>query len=325
MRALTVNIPTRAALRVVDDYPEPTPAPGEVLVGVRLAGVCSTDLEIARGYMGFAGVPGHEFVGQVLRGPNDWLDRRVVAEINCPPPDAPTTLTLDQRKHAAGRTVLGILGRDGAMAERVAIPAANCLLVPDRVSDEQAVFAEPLAAACQVLRDRPIAAGERVAVLGTGRLGMLCAQVLATCECELTAIGRNSRTLALCREIGIDACRLESASGERRFDVVVECTGTSEGLRSALNLVRPRGTIVLKSTYAAPPDVDLAPVVIDEIRIVGSRCGPMDEALHLLESGAVGVEPLIDARYPLAQAVEAFEHAARPGALKVLIETGPTP
>lgn len=325
MRALTVNIPTRGALRVVDDYPEPTPAPDEVLIGVRLAGVCSTDLEIARGYMDFAGVPGHEFVGKVLHGPAELLGRRVVAEINCPPPEAPASLSLDERKHAAGRTVLGILGRDGAMAERVALPARNCLPVPDRVSDEQAVFAEPLAAACQVLHDRPIAAGERVAVLGTGRLGLLCAQALATRDCELTAIGRNPRTLALCRELGINACRLDEASSERRFDVVVECTGASAGLSAALRLTRPRGTIVLKSTYAAPPDVDLAAIVVDEIRVVGSRCGPMDEALRWLERGAVRVEPLIDARYPLARAAEAFEHAARPGTLKVLIEASPPP
>ena len=320
MRALTVNMPARGDVRLVEDHPDPSPAAGEVLVQVRVAGICSTDLEIARGYMGFAGVPGHEFVGVVIDGPPELMGKRVVAEINCPPSEAPATLTLNERKHAANRTVLGILGRDGAFSERLVIPAANCLVVPDAVSNDQAVFTEPLAAACQVLRDRPITGGERVAVLGPGRLGILCAQVLARQDCELTVIGKNPRTLAVCRDLGLNAITIDAVAEKRSFDVVVECTGVADGLRASLALARPRGTIVLKSTYTAPPDVDLAPIVIDEIRVIGSRCGPFDEALRLLAEGAVRVKPLIDARYPLVRGVEAFEFAARPGVLKTLID-----
>lgn len=316
MRALVLR---RAAdqvrLEFDADHADPVAGEREVLIRVTRAGICSTDLELARGYMGFTGIPGHEFVGIVERGPAALRGRRVVAEINCA-----SVPGLDEaaRKHEADRTVLGIAGRDGAFAEYVAVPAENCHIVPDGISDEQAVFVEPLAAACQVLVDCPVTRETRVAVLGPGRLGLLCAQVLARQTSRLVVAGRSEASLAAARGLGL-AARPVEALARREWDVVVECTGAADGLRTALQCVRPRGVVVLKSTYAAPPTIDLAPIVIDEIRVVGSRCGPFDEALKLLAEQAVQVEPLICARYPLSRGVEAFARAAEPGALKVLL------
>lgn len=296
---------------------DPTPAAGEVLIRVSRAGICSTDLELARGYMDFSGVPGHEFVGVVERGPASLLGRRVVSEINCA---SQPGLDAELRKHEPRRTVLGIAGRDGAFAELLCVPAENCHPVPDSIPDEQAVFVEPLAAACQVLVDCPVQRSTRVAVLGPGRLGLLCAQVLARVTDHLVVWGRSDRSVARARDLGLDARHVNVASGHRDWDVVVECSGSPEGLRTALTRIRPRGTIVLKSTFAEAPTLDLAPIVIDEIRVVGSRCGPFDEALNLLAGQAVRVEPLICGRYPLSRGVAAFARAAEPGALKVLLD-----
>lgn len=306
-------------------YPDPTPGPGEVLVRVHLAGICATDLEIVRGYMAFAGVPGHEFVGRVVIGPPALLGRRVVAEINCapaPPDTAPPVLDGDARKHLPGRTVLGIVGRDGAMAELLAVPAQNCHLVPDSLRDEQAVFVEPLAAACQVVSDHPVDACTRAAVLGSGRLGILCAQVLAAAGCAPVVLGRNAGTLRFCRALGLDARPAAEAAPRADFDLVVECTGAADGLRLAMNLVRPRGTIVLKSTYAEPPAIDLSPIVIHEITLAGNRCGPFAEALSLLERGAVEVEKMVTGVFPLREGAAAFAAARDPKHIKVLVAPG---
>jgi threonine dehydrogenase-like Zn-dependent dehydrogenase len=319
MLALLVDPSSPGGIRLAVDYPPPTPTPGEVLVRVRLAGICSTDLELARGYMGFRGVPGHEFVGEVESGANELRGKRVVAEINCIAPQRHAGLA-ELRKHDPARTVLGIAGRDGAFAEHLTVPAANCPVVPPTVSDRQAVFAEPLAAAVQVLRDCPLQPGQRAAVLGSGRLGILVAQVLARQPCELTVVGRNSLRIELCRRLGLNACELSDVPAGRPFDVVVECSGAPDGLREALRLVRPRGTVVLKSTYAGAASMDLAPVVIDEIRVVGSRCGPMAAALELLAGGQVQVEPLISAVFPLSRGVEAFAAAQDPAYLKILLD-----
>lgn len=325
MLALVVDRTAPSGVRLATDWPVPQPGPGEVELRVLRAGVCSTDLEIAAGYMQFGGVLGHEFVGRVEggavellrqsgRGTNAKLGQRVVAEINCVGLDPP--LDADARKHAWPRTVVGILGRDGAFAERLCVPAVNCHFVPDDVSDAEAVFAEPLAAALQVTRDHPPRAGRRVALLGPGRLGILCAQVLALETKELDVLGRSPRSLELCRTLGLCAMPLDEAP-RRSYDLVVECSGAPDGLRAALRIVRPRGTVVLKSTYAGAADVDLAPVVIDEITVAGSRCGPMDAAVELLRQRRVRVRELIDAEFPLDQGVQAFERARRPGALKV--------
>ncbi|MCC6361463.1 MAG: alcohol dehydrogenase catalytic domain-containing protein [Phycisphaerales bacterium] len=317
MRAIIVNPAERGGVMVAA-RPRPVPGAGEVLIRTRLAGICSTDLEIARGYMGFNGVLGHEFVGDVVEGPAELLGRRVVGEINCVGPDSPAK-TEDERKHAAARTVLGILGRDGAFAEYFTLPAVNCHIVPDSMLDRRAVFVEPIAAALQLTRDHSFSRGERVALIGTGRLGILCAQVVAPRVGRLEVFGRNPRTLEICRRIGLDAREATAVDAGARYDVVIDATGSAEGLRWALAHTRPRGVVLLKSTYAEPPQIDLAPIVIDELRVLGSRCGPIGEALRLLDTGAIDVESLVDGEYTLNEGVAAFEAAAKPGALKILL------
>ncbi len=325
MRALVVPAGNPRAVAVDEHYPEPQPGPDEVRVRVTLAGVCATDLEIVRGYMRFAGVPGHEFVGVVADGPPALRGRRVVADINCPCGTC-ALCRAGHGHHCPHRTVLGIAGRDGAFAETLTIPAANCHVVPDEVSDSEAVFAEPLAAAAHVLDDVSLSRQTRVAVLGTGRLGLLVAQVLRAASATgqpgpgtLHVIGRNPRTLALCRAWGLETVSLENLRPQADYDVVVECTGAPDGLRLALQLARPRGTIVLKSTYAEPEPVDLAPVVIRELHVIGSRCGTLRRALELLRRRAVDVAPLITATYALRDGVAALAAAADPAHVKVLI------
>lgn len=320
MYALVINQAAPRSITFVTDRPEPSPAAGEVRIRVRLAGICSTDLEIVRGYMNFTGVPGHEFVGLVDHGPTELLGKRVVAEINCVTQDSHAR-DEDARKHAWPRTVLGILGRDGAFADYVTAPAANCHILPDSVSDREAVFVEPLAAAAQATRDFAFSRDMRVALLGSGRLGILCAQVLALHVDSLDVIGRNERTLGVCRSLGLRTMLVSELSPDARYDVLVECTGSADGLRTALKCVRPRGAIILKSTYAQPPEIDLSPVVINEIRVIGSRCGPFAPAIALLAARRVKVEPLIDGEFPLSRGVEAFAAAGRAGALKVLLAT----
>lgn len=321
MRALVVSQDKPGVVSLVPDYPDPSPGPGEVLIRVDLAGICSTDLEIVRGYMNFAGVLGHEFVGTVVRGSDALCGERVVAEINCVGPGS-AARDAAARKHAPERTTLGIAGRDGAFAEYLVVPAENCHVVPNEVGNPQAIFAEPLAAACQVSVDHAVTADMRVAVLGSGRLGILCAQVLAARGCRLSMLGRNPRTLALCRSIGLPTREVAEVEPRADHDLVVECTGSPEGLRLALGLVRARGTIVLKSTYALPAGVDLSPIVIQEITVAGNRCGPFPEALRLLASRRVRVEELIDGAYSLARWKDAFAAAREPGSLKILLEPG---
>jgi len=303
-------------VRVDPDYPEPVPAAGEVLVRVDLAGVCRTDFEIVKGYMRFRGVLGHEFVGTALGGRH--AGRRVVGAINCPCGRCDLCLA-GLGNHCPGRTVLGIQGRDGAFAERLVLPEANLFPVPDAVPDRQAVFAEPLAAAIQVTRQVDLKAGRRILVLGDGRLGQLVARVLEAEGLSPKVIGRSTAKLRLLDACGIATARADAAKPSHDTDVVVECTGSATGLAMALGFVRPRGTVVLKSTVADTAGLNLAPVVVDEVTIIGSRCGPMDAAVAALERGAVGVEPLISAEYPLDEAPAALAAAAEPEAIKVLI------
>jgi threonine dehydrogenase-like Zn-dependent dehydrogenase len=303
-------------VRVAADHPEPHPGPGEVAVAVRLAGVCRTDLEIVRGYMGFVGVLGHEFVGTALAG--RYEGRRVVGGINavCGVCDL---CRAGLRTHCSRRTVLGIAGRDGAFAERLALPEANLVPVPDAVPDRAAVFAEPLAAAIQVGRQVELHRGQRVVVLGPGRLGQLVAQVLAAWGLDPLVVGGSAAKRALVEARGIRAAAREDARPDRRADVVVECTGAADGLAQAMAWVRPRGVIVLKSTVADTAGLDLAPLVVDEVTVVGSRCGPMDAAVEMLAAGRVDVQPLIGGEFALDDAPAALEAAARPDVLKVLI------
>jgi threonine dehydrogenase-like Zn-dependent dehydrogenase len=306
-------------LRLRDDLPRPAPS-GEAVVRVRLAGVCNTDLELVRGYYPYAGVPGHEFVGVVEEAPTapSWETRRVVGEINAACGACPTCRA-GRRTHCERRTVLGIVARDGVFATHVRLPAENLHAVPDGLDDEAAVFAEPTAAALEVQEQVRIAPGDRVVVVGAGKLGNLVAQTLAAAGVPPLVVGRSPRPLALLQARGIQTAFADGFA-PRQADVAVECTGNPEGLEIARRAVRPRGTIVLKSTYHGRAAIDMAPFVVDEITLVGSRCGPFAPALELLARGAVLPSPLVEARYPLSEAVAAFEHAARPGALKVLVE-----
>ena len=306
---------TRA--RVVD-VADPTPGADEALVRVHLAGICRTDLEICRGYLGFRGVLGHEFVGRVVEGPNEWRDQRVVGEINfaCGRCEA---CAQNLERHCPTRRVMGIDGADGAIAELVAVPVANLHRVPDAVPDERAVFVEPLAAAFEILAQIEVEPGQRCIVLGDGKLGLLIAQVLHASGAEVTALGHHDAKLAVLAQRGIATARADAFAGAAA-PLVVEATGTVAGFRRAMQLTRPRGTLVLKSTVAAREALDLAPLVIHEISVVGSRCGPFPPALRALESRSVEVDALVSALVPLAQAESALARAAEPGALKVLVD-----
>ena len=298
------------------------------------AGICGTDLELQRGYKGgFRGIPGHEFVGVVdvvgdpdrEREPGSgWLGQRVTASINvgcgrC------ATCRRDGPEHCARRTVIGIIGRDGAFAEYLCAPVSNLHRIPDSVVDEHAVFAEPLAAALRVREQLAIRPSQRAAVIGPGRLGMLVSQVLALAGTAVTVVGRRAESLELSRTWGLGAA-LTGELEDHGFDLVVDATGQQAGFVEAMRLVRPRGTIVLKSTYAGtsagPTAADLSTLVVAEVQIVGSRCGPFGPALRLLREGAIDVASLIDGEYDLADAGAAFEHAAR--ARKILLRPGST-
>jgi len=314
MRAIVLN---HGQLSLVTDHPIPNPRDGEVLVRVLRAGVCETDLQLVRGYMGFNGVPGHEFVGVAQSGP--FKDRRVVGEINCSCRTCPTCKA-GAPSHCPNRTVLGILNHDGAFADYIAVPQKNLHVVPDDMPADVAVFTEPVAAAFQIPAQMTIHRHDRIVILGDGRLGNLCAQVLAHLSKDVTIVGKHQEKLALLQTRGIHTALLSDFPIKRDVDIVVDCTGSPTGLPTALALVAPRGTIVLKTTVAGEQTMALAPVVIDEVTILGSRCGPFDRALTALDSGEVDVLPMISARYSLDHGVEAIEHARTKPALKVLLD-----
>jgi len=301
-----------------NDLPVPEPLPGESLVRILRAGICNTDLELVRGYYPFSGIPGHEFVGIVERGPRALAGRRVVGEINAGCGRCPACLA-GGRSHCPSRTVLGIVRRDGAFAEYLTLPSENLHLVPESVPTGAACFVEPLAAALEVQEQVPIRKGDRVLVAGDGKLGQLIARTLALTGCDLLVAGRNPAKLDLLRSAGIPTAPPAAVAGGS-FDVAVECTGSPEGFTIARRALRPRGTLVLKSTYAGSMTLDASSLVVDEITVVGSRCGPFDKAISLLAERRVDVAPLVHARYPLSEGLAAFEHAARRGVLKVVIE-----
>lgn len=298
-------------------HPAPTPATDEVVVRVTRAGVCETDLQLIKGYMGFRGVLGHEFVGIAESGP--LAGRRVVGEINCACWNCATCRS-GFPTHCPNRTVLGILNHDGAFADLIAVPQRNLHLVPDSIPDDIAVFTEPVAAAFQIPAQLTISKDDRIVVLGDGRLGNLCAQVLASIADDVLVVGKHREKLALLETMGLKTALLSDDLPKRAADIVVECTGSESGLPTALELVRPRGTIVLKTTVAGTQTLAWAPFVIDEIILVGSRCGPFDQALHALEQGLVDVEPLIADRFNLSNGVMALQRAQQKGVLKVLLE-----
>ena len=313
MRAIVLE----NSVRLRTDYPAPVPREGEALVRVRRAGVCETDLQLIKGYMGFRGVLGHEFVGIAESGP--FAGRRVVGEINCSCGSC-STCRDDLPTHCSDRTVLGILNHDGAFADLIAVPQRNLHLVPDTLSDDVAVFTEPVAAAFQIPAQITVRPADRVIVLGDGRLGNLCAQVLARSSDRLLVVGKHPEKLALLNRLGISTTLAAEGLPARSADIVVDCTGSETGLPTALTLVRPRGTIVLKTTVAGAQTMPWAPFVIDEVTLVGSRCGPFDQALKALEDGRVDVRPLVSERYDLSDGVQALERAQTKGVLKVLLD-----
>lgn len=304
------------ALRYRPDWPVPEGIDGEAIIRPTLVGICKTDLELVKGYMGFRGVLGHEFVG-VVESCSDpsWEGKRVVGEINCPLPGDSGS----DARHAEPRTVLGILGRDGVMAERFSLPIANLLAVPEGLEDRKAVFTEPLAAAYEI-EEQMEALPARALVLGDGKLGVLCALALADKGVEVTLVGKHRPKLARVDHLVRTVMREDSGGLASDFPLVVEATGSPDGLGEALSRVRPRGTVVLKTTVAAPHQLDLSPVVINELTLLGSRCGRFEPALAALAEGRIDPTFLIEESLPLERALEAFEKAQRPGAGKILLQ-----
>ncbi len=295
---------------------------GHALIRLRQGGICNTDLELLRGYSGFSGTPGHEFVGEVVAADSQrWLGKRVVGEINlaC---GACSWCESGLGRHCPQRSVVGIVRHAGAFSEYFTLPEENLHTVPRAVSDEHAVFAEPVAAACEILDQVKIPKGAEVAVLGDGKLGLLISQVLKLHGADAHLYGRHPEKLSIAQRAGV---RCFPEGGERRaghYGWVVEATGSAQGLQTAVSMTQPRGFVVLKSTVAGAVSLDTAPVVVNEITVVGSRCGRFEPALRLLASGRLRLDEMISARYPLSEAVRAFERAQRRGTLKVLLQAG---
>jgi len=313
MRAIVLN----DGLHFESNRPEPRCQDGEVLVRVSVAGVCETDLQLMKGYMGFRGVLGHEFVGVAESGP--FRGQRVVGEINCSC-GACETCARGLPTHCPNRSVLGILNHDGAFADLIAVPQKNLHVVPDSLPDDIAVFTEPVAAAFEIPAQLSISRGDRIVVLGDGRLGNLCAQVLAGLSDHVVVVGKHPEKLALLDALGIETTLLQDLVISRSADIVVDVTGSESGLPTALGIVRPRGTVVQKTTVAGRQTMAWAPIVIDEITLVGSRCGPFDRALDALAHGELDVSGLVSSRFDLSKGLEALEQAGSQPVLKVLLD-----
>ena len=299
------------------DLPERGP---EALVRVLLSGICRTDLEIARGYAGFKGTLGHEFVGVVEAAPNDELvGQRVVGEINAGCGECVLCRAGDPR-HCPNRTVLGIVGRDGAHAEYLKLPLSNLLAVPETIADEHAVFVEPLAAACGIMERTEITRDKNVAVIGDGKLGLLCAQAISLTGAPVLLIGKHPEKMRIAERRGVETTTVKNgAKRKNEFDVVVEASGSAAAFAVALDLLRPRGVLVLKSTFEGTTEINAARMVVDEISVLGSRCGRFPPALDLLRKGAIDVDSLISEEHPLSSGVLAMERAGKKGMLKVFL------
>ena len=318
MRALVLG---EEGYRFHSDREQAQPVAGEVLVRVLKAGICETDLQLIQGYMGFQGVLGHEFVGIAESG--EFAGKRVVGEINCCSGQCCQTNPAG-RRHCPNRTVLGILNHDGAFADYVAVPQENLHVLPENVENDRAVFIEPLAAAFEILEQIDVKAGKPAIVLGDGRLGYLCAQVLSDAGADVTVVGKHAAKLERFAAQKLKTCLLNEIPdgwfSERNAELVVDCTGNAGGIELALQLVRPRGVVVMKTTIASKQTLSLAPLVIDEIQLIGSRCGPFDVAIRALEESRIEVESLITARFPLEEIETAMEVAQQRDQHKVLIE-----
>lgn len=304
----------------VREAPLPARPPGFALLKLRVAGICNTDLELQRGYYGFSGTPGHEFVAEVVEADNQALmGRRVAGEINLACADC-EWCRRGLGRHCPKRTVLGIVNHPGAFAEYLTLPERNLHVLPEAMPDERAVFTEPLAAACEILDQVSIPDGAAVAVLGDGKLGLLIALALHAHGYRVRQFGRHEEKMRIAGGAGIETRLVSGATPTAAFDWVVDATGSPEGLREAAAMARPRGTVILKSTVHGMVAVDSAQIIVNEITLVGSRCGRFESALPLLASGRIPVEAMIAARYPLERAAEAFAHAAERGVLKVLLD-----
>ncbi len=307
----------KGELSLADDLDVPH-IPGEALVRVTLAGICNTDLEVVRGYADFSGTLGHEFAGIVEDSPDrSQIGARVVGEINAGCGSCSLCKSGDSR-HCPERTVLGIVNRDGAFAEYLSLPPRNLLEVPDEIADRAAVFVEPLAAACEILEQVEITPSHHVIVLGDGKLGQLIARVLATTGCRLTLVGKHPGKLKLATSAGIDTALVQTGAAAGA-DVVVEASGSPAGMKLALDMVRPRGTIILKSTYRETTEIDISRVVVNEISMIGSRCGRFAKALEFLSRGGGDLGALVTQEFPLSMGIEAFRRASSPDAMKVLL------
>jgi threonine dehydrogenase-like Zn-dependent dehydrogenase len=315
MRAISFS----RRLKYSTDYAIPVRAKNEALIKVSYAGICATDLEIIKGYMGFSGIPGHEFSGKVVESSDRKLvGRRVTGEINL----SCGRCGLCRRglkSHCPNRTVLGIYGKDGAFADYLTLPVKNLHPIPDQITDVEAVFIEPLAAAFEITRQVKIRKKDKVCVLGDGRLGILTAQTLALTGCEPMVIGRHREKLSILDGLGIKT-ELAEGGSRRYFDYVVDCTGSKSGLQSAITLVKPRGTVILKTTVNERASVDLNKLVIDEITVIGSRCGPFGPAIKALKGGTVRVAPLVTKIFSIEEGIKAFDLATRKGTIKVILK-----
>lgn len=303
----------------VKDVAVPARPPGYALIRVVCAGICNTDLELQRGYYNFAGIPGHEFVGDVVEAESPkWLGKRVAAEINF----ACGTCTWCRRglqRHCPDRTVLGIVRQPGAFAEFVLVPQSNLHEIPREIPTEHAVFIEPIAAACEILDQVTISAGTAVAVIGDGKLGLLIAQVLHAHKLRVVQYGRHSDKLKISSDYGIETST-DMERPRKEFSYVVDATGSPEGLKEAIDLCQPRGTVILKSTLHGEVPIDTAPVIVDELTLIGSRCGRFAPAIALLRSGRVRADRLVSGEFTLGEAPAAFTQAAEKGTLKILMK-----
>ncbi|MCQ2957645.1 MAG: alcohol dehydrogenase catalytic domain-containing protein [Candidatus Gastranaerophilales bacterium] len=309
-------------LNFVEDYKKPVPQKNEALIKVTYAGICNTDVEITKGYMGFKGICGHEFLGIVedVNAENKSLiGKRVTGEINLGCGNCPDCFNNMQR-HCQNRQTLGIFKKDGAFAEYVTLPLENIVEIPDNVPDEDAILIEPLAAALEILEQVHIKPADKIAILGDGKLGLLISLVLSTTPADVVTIGKHENKLEILNKQGIKTKFLQDANEQKYYDIVVDATGSSTGFEKAISLVKPRGIFVLKSTVADNKPLNLAPIVIDEITVVGSRCGQFRPALRLLEKKVFDLKPLVSKVFDFNNAKEAFQYAQEKGVLKVILK-----
>ena len=307
-------------LKLDNNYPMPVPQKGEALIKVNTIGICNTDYEITLGYMGYKGILGHEFTGVVEKAENkDLIGKRVVGEINCGCGQC-DWCAQGLERHCFNRSTLGIWQREGCFAEYVCLPEKNLLVIPDNVTDEEAVFVDPLAAALEILEQVHIPPYKRVIVLGDGKLGLIIALALNVAGLDITLVGKHEEKLNIAKAQGVKTELLNNLKIEKAYDFVVEATGSITGFETSLALTKPRGTLILKSTIAASKEFNLAPIVIDEITVLGSRCGQFAPALRMLEQKRIDVKPLISDIYAIDDSIEAFERNKEKSSVKVLVK-----